>query len=209
MMTKRSTIIAASAAAVLLAAIGLWRSDLLEGVLYRADLMRAGPLGEQAIGATDAPVTMIVYSALTCPHCARFETEIFPALKEQYIDTGKVRFIMREFPLNTLGNAAAMLPRCAGNDNYFPTVERLFRTQRTWNVEEPLQPLFASVQPQGFTEDSFKACLTDQRVADGIEWVRTRAMDKLKVRSTPTFFINGERHVGFLSMADVEKLIGK
>jgi len=159
------------------------------------------------MGDANAPVTIIEYASMTCPHCAHFATDTFPTLKQKYIDTGQVRFIFREFPRDPLDMAAFMLARCAGNDKYFAVVDLLFQTQRTWAVDKPLQPLLATVRQAGFTEDSFKACLANQKVLDGIEWVRNRAAEKFKVDSTPTFFINGKKQNGALSIEELDKLI--
>jgi protein-disulfide isomerase len=170
-----------------------------------ADLAQAGPLGDRAIGAENAPITIIEYASMTCPHCAHFSAETFPKLKERYIDTGKVRFIFREFPLDALAAGASMLARCADNDKYFPLVELLFSTQNQWAVQKPLDPLFKVVKQAGFTEDTFKSCLANQKLLDGIQAVRDRAANQLGVSSTPTFFINGKRVAGALSIEEMEK----
>jgi protein-disulfide isomerase len=171
------------------------------------ELMQAGPLGEKALGAEDAPVTIIEYASMTCSHCARFATTTYPTLKTKYIDTGKVRFIFREFPLDSLAAGAVMLARCAPNDGYFPMVELLFEHQREWAfVEKPLDALFGLVRQTGFTQESFRACLGNQQILDGITEVRDRG-DKLGVESTPTFFINGQKHSGVLSIEELDKLI--
>jgi len=175
-----------------------------------AELMQPGPLGEESMGSDSAPVTIIEYASMTCPHCANFAINTFPQIKEKYIDTGKVRYILREFPFDPVAAGAFMLARCAGQDNkdkFFAVVDLLFRTQRTWAVEKPLGPLLATVKQVGFTEDSFKQCLSNQKVLDGIEWVRNRASDKFKVDSTPTFFINGQVQKGAVSFEEMEKLI--
>src|SRR5215472_16513738 len=172
-----------------------------------AELMQPGPLGEQAMGADNAPVTIIEYASMTCPHCANFAINTFPQIKEKYIDTGKVRYILREFPFDPIAAGAFMLARCAGKDKYFAVVDLLFRTQRTWAVDHPLEPLLATVKQAGFTEESFKACLANQKVLDGIEWVRNRGAEKFKVDSTPTFFINGTIHKGAMSFEEMEKVI--
>jgi protein-disulfide isomerase len=172
-----------------------------------AELMQPGPLGEVAIGSDKAPVTIIEYASMTCPHCAAFAINTFPSLKEKYIDTGKVRFIFREFPFDPVAAGAFMLARCAGNDKFLAIVDLLFHTQRTWAVEKPLGPLFQTVKQAGFTEDKFKACLKDQKLLDGVEWVRNRAADKFKVDSTPTFFINGQIQKGAMSFDEMEKVI--
>ena len=172
-----------------------------------AELMKPGPLGEQSMGSDKAPVTIIEYASMTCPHCAHFALTTFPEIKEKYIDTGKVRFILREFPFDPVAAGAFMLARCAGDDKFFPIVDLLFRTQQTWAVDHPLQPLLNVVKQAGFTEDSFKKCLANQKVLDGIEWVRKRAADKFKVDSTPTVFINGPMEKGALSFEEMQKLI--
>jgi protein-disulfide isomerase len=157
-----------------------------------ADVAQPGPLGDEVMGAADAPVTIVEYASMTCPHCAHFHEAIFPELKKKYIDTGKVRFIFREFPLDALAAGASALARCAGKDKYFPLVETLFAQQREWVVQKPLQPLLAIARQAGFTEQSFNQCLENQQVIQGIEQTRERAAKQLNVRSTPTFFINGK-----------------
>ena len=147
---------------------------------------------------------------MTCPHCAHFQETTFPELKKRYIDTGKVRYINREFPLDSLAAAAFMLARCAGQDDktkYFALVDTLYRQQRTWAVERPLAPLFAIAKQAGFTQESFDACLSNQKILDGIESIRQRAVKQFKVESTPTFFINGTMAPGALSIDDMAKLI--
>src|SRR5205807_3525317 len=105
------------------------------------ELMNPGPLPDQVLGAAEAPVTIVEYASMTCPHCADFHTKTFPELKQRYIDTGKVRFIFREFPLDQLALAGSALARCAGEGKYFPMVETLFSTQRTCAVHKPIPPL--------------------------------------------------------------------
>src|SRR5947207_7120832 len=105
------------------------------------ELMRGGPLGDETLGAADAPVVIVEYASMTCPHCAHFHETTYPELKKKYIDTGKVRFIFREFPLDQLAVAAFMLARCGGKDRYFPLIETLFQKQKDWVVQRPLAPL--------------------------------------------------------------------
>jgi protein-disulfide isomerase len=172
------------------------------------ELMKAGPLGEESQGKADAPITMIEYASMTCTHCARFATTVYPALKTKYIDTGKVRYILREFPLDPLAAAGSMLARCAGDDKYFAVVEALFQTQPKWAfVKEPLPALLAIARQLGFSEQSFNECLANQKVLDAIEWVRKRASEDFHVRSTPTFFINGNIHVGEISLDELDNLL--
>jgi protein-disulfide isomerase len=172
-----------------------------------ADLAVQGPLGDMVVGKDDAPVTIIEYASMTCSHCATFHNTTYPVLKSKYIDTGKVKYILREFPLDPLAAGAFMLARCAGQDKYFPLVETLFQQQRNWVVQKPLEPLFAIAKQAGFTQQTFDACLRDQKMLDGIEAVRSRGSDKFKVDSTPTFFINGKVYKGALTIDDLTKAI--
>jgi protein-disulfide isomerase len=172
-----------------------------------ADLAQAGPDGDIILGAENAPVTVIEYASMTCSHCAHFSVTTFPELKKRYIDTGKVRFIMREFPLDPLAAAGFMLARCAGKDKYMPMIETLFDKQADWVVQKPLDPLKAIAKQAGFTEESFEQCLANQQVLDSIQAVRDRASQKFGVTSTPTFFINGKRRNGALSIDEMAKEI--
>ena len=191
------------------ALIGLSVADMRSPALAQnpplAELMQPGPLGEMSLGDEKAPVTIIEYASMTCPHCANFHEVTYPELKKKYIDTGKVRFIFREFPLDQLAAAAFMLARCGGKDRYFPMVETLFQQQRTWAVQRPLAPLLAISKQAGFTEASFNECLKNQQVLDGIEEVRQRAATKFNVQSTPTFFINGKQLRGSATLPEFEK----
>jgi protein-disulfide isomerase len=197
----------AGTAAIALMGVGGIHSALAQATPSVADLMQPGPLEDMAVGDANAPVTIIEYASMTCPHCAAFHETTYPELKKRYIDTGKVRFIFREFPLDPLAAGAFMLARCGGKDKYFPLVETLFHQQKDWVVQKPLEPLKAIAKQAGFTEQSFEACLANQQVLDGIEQVRQRATDKLGVNSTPTFFINGKVQRGAISIDELDKQI--
>jgi protein-disulfide isomerase len=172
-----------------------------------ADLAVAPPDGDIVIGSDKALVTIIEYASMTCPHCAHFEATTLPELKKRYIDTGKVRYMMREFPLDALAAAGFMLARCAGPDKYETIIETLFAKQNDWVVQQPIEPLKAIAKQFGFTEESFNQCLANQKVLDNIQTVRDQAVNKLAVNSTPTFFINGKRFVGDLSIDQMAKEI--
>ncbi len=173
------------------------------------ELMKPGSLKDQGLGPADAKVTIVEYASMTCGHCAHFHSDVFPELKKKYIDTGKVRFIMREFPLDNLAAAASMLARCAGDDKTFPMIESLFHTQAEWAFKQgnPVPRLFEIAKQAGFTQESFDKCLTDQALLDGINAQRQRASEKFGVNSTPTFFINGKRLMGAPTMAEFDKAI--
>ena len=172
-----------------------------------AELMAPPPLGDESLGSANAPVTIIEYASMTCPHCAHFHETTFPELKKKYIDTGKVRFIFREFPLDQLAAAGAMLARCAGKDKYFPMIDTLFSQQREWVVQKPLEPMFNIAKQAGFTQQSFDECLANQQMLNGIEESRTRAASKFNVNSTPTFFINGKIFRGALTPEELDKQV--
>jgi len=211
----RRWVLMGGAAAVVIAAGGagyyLWRrpdTSIPEppggADVPMAELMAPGPLGDHVLGSANAPVTIIEYASMTCPHCAHFHETTYPELKRKYIDTGKVRFIFREFPLDALAAAGSMLARCAGKDKYFPLIETLFLQQKDWVVQKPLQPMLNIARQAGFTQQSFDECLANQEMLKGIEEGRTRAM-KLGVNSTPTFFINGKIFRGALTPEEIEK----
>ena len=167
----------------------------------------AGPLGDVWMGNPDAKVSVIEYASLTCGHCANFHKDTWPALKAKYIDTGKVRFVLREFPLDPLAMAGFMLARCNGNDKYNPMVDLLFAQQRNWAfTDKPVDALSALVKQAGFTQESFEACLKRQDLYDAINQVKEGG-NKAGVDSTPTFFINGQKRSGALSMAEFEKIL--
>lgn len=172
------------------------------------ELMKPGDLPDVALGPADAKVTVVEYASMTCGHCARFHTQVFPELKKKYIDTGKIRFIMREFPLDNLAAAASMLARCAGGDKAYPLVDTFFAKQADWAFKDgdPVPRLFEIAKQAGFTQESFDKCLTDQKLLDQVQAVRSRASEKFGVTSTPTFFVNGKRLAG-PALADFEKAI--
>ena len=176
-----------------------------------AELAKPGPAGDIILGSDKAPVTIIEYASMTCPHCAHFSETTFPEIKKRYIDTGKVRFIFREFPFDKVAAAAFMLARCAskegGPERYMAVVETLFAKQDQWVSDQPLEPLRNIAKQLGFSEESFKACLTNQQVLNDIQAVRDRAVDKLGVNSTPTFFINGTKVVGDQPIEEMAKVI--
>ena len=172
-----------------------------------SELLKPGPLGDKVLGADNAPVTIVEYASVTCPHCATFHQQTYPTLKSKYIDTGKVRLIFREFPTQPAPVAIAgfMLARCAG-DKYYPMLDAIFDQQKSW-AQDPYQGFLRIARQAGFTQESFETCLKDSKLAEQIQQVAQRGNTEFKVESTPTFFINGKRYVGGMSVVELEKIL--
>jgi protein-disulfide isomerase len=182
---------------------------LAEDETFAADQLMAGEaLPDIVQGASDAPVTIIEYASMTCTHCAAFHATTYQELKRRYIDTGKVRFILREFPLDPRAAAAFMLARCAGDDKRTAMVDFLFAQQKTWAFsDKPVEALANLVKQTGMNEAAFKACLADMDLYKKVLAVHDRAESVFKIKATPTFFINGKREDGEISAETLDKLI--
>jgi protein-disulfide isomerase len=212
-LTRRAFNAAASTLALVAAAgvspLGLIGEAFAQDV-NATDLAKPSPLGDMALGPADATVTIIEYASMTCPHCAEFHKTIYPKLKSEFIDTNKVRFIFREFPLDIKAAAGAMLARCVGKDNpprFFAVLDTLFQTQNGWATANTTEALKRIGKQAGMSEQSFETCLADQKVLDELKAGQDHAVTKLKVNSTPTFFVNGTMLKGGASFEDFEKLI--
>ena len=178
-----------------------------ERTVDMAAVLKPGPLPELAMGDSSG-VPVVEYGSLTCPHCAVFSREIFPELKKDYIDTGKVRYIFREFSRNALDVAAFVLARCVGDDKAFAAIELLFNEQDKWAfVDKPLEPLIAAMRPTGLTHDQAMTCLKDQSKANAIVAIGKRAEDEIKLAGTPTFVIAGKVYGGELSMDQLRAIL--
>ena len=170
--------------------------------------LEPGTLPDIALGEPDAPVKIIEYLSMTCPHCAQYQEETFPAIKENFIDTGKVYYVFREFPFDPRAMAAFMLARCTPNDKYLPFVDMMLQQQRTWaTAEDGSAAMLQMAKLAGFTQESFQACLTDQKLLDDINAVRTRGADEFGINATPTFLINGKKYAGDMSVDTMSALI--
>ena len=177
------------------------------GTVDMDKLLEEGGLPEKVLGEADAPVTIVEYASMTCGHCANFHKNTLPAIKEKYIDTGKVRLIFREFPFDPRAEAGFMLARCS-DDKYFAMVDTLFRQQDNWaRAEDAVGALSQLSKLAGFSQESFEACLTDQKLLDDIRAVRTRGAEEFGVDSTPTFFINGNKYAGSMSVDEMSAII--
>jgi protein-disulfide isomerase len=170
--------------------------------------VRAPATGDMVLGKADAPVTVIEYASMTCPHCATFHTEVLPKLKAAYIDTGKVKLIFREFPLDQLALRGAMLARCAGPERYFGYVDVLFRQQRVWSrSDDPLAALQRVARFGGMTDEEFRGCMSNEALAQSIVAVRMEGEQKHKIESTPTLIVGDKKSNGAPTFEELEAMI--
>ena len=171
-----------------------------------SDKLRVDPAqGDRVIGKLDAPITIIEYASLTCHHCYNFHVRTWPTLKSKYVDTGKVRFVIRDFPLDPRATAGFMLARCIGEDKWYPMMDVLFTTQESWShAKDPVEALAQTVRQAGMTRERFDACLKNEAIYRTVTSSVERGKE-LGVNSTPTFFINGRKEVGALSIEQFDK----
>ena len=175
-----------------------------------SDVSKPVSLPDMAIGPKDASVTITEYASMTCPHCAAFNAEVFPKIKAAYVDTGKVRYIFREFPLDIKAAAGSMLARCIAKDDaskYFTVVDLLFKQQNDWVMKNTTETLTRIGKQAGLSQQGVEDCLKDQALLDKIAADQKYATEVLKVNSTPTFFINGEVIKGEASFDEFDKKI--
>ena len=175
-----------------------------------ADVAKPVSLPDMALGPKDAPVTITEYASMTCGHCAAFTEQVFPKIKAAYIDTNKIRFIFREFPLDIKAAAGSMLSRCIAKDDagkYFAAVDMLFKQQNDWVMKNTTETLTRIGKQAGLSQQGVEDCLKDQALLDKIAADQKYASEVLKVNSTPTFFINGEMLKGETSFEEFDKRI--
>ncbi|WP_348639963.1 DsbA family protein [Methylocystis sp. B8] len=196
-----------AAACALFAATPAYAEKSPAGKVSVEELMAPDALPDVVEGSANAPVTIVEYASMTCSHCAAFHRDVYPELKKNYIDTGKVKFILREFPLDPLATAAFMLARQLG-DKRDAAVDLLFSQQKNWAfADKPLDGLANVLKQTGIGQEKFEAVLKDQALYDNVNKVRNRAAEKLGVNSTPTFFINGDKYTGEMTVADLDQII--
>jgi len=175
-----------------------------------ADVAKPVSLPDMAIGSANAPVTITEFASMTCPHCAAFDEKVFPKIKSEYIDSGKVRYIFREFPLDIKASAGSMLARCIAKDDgsrYFAVIDMLFRQQNDWVMKNTTETLTRIGKQAGLSQQAVEDCLKDQALLDKIAADQKYASEVLKVDSTPTFFLNGEKIKGDTSFEEFSKRI--
>jgi protein-disulfide isomerase len=178
-----------------------------DGQVDMAKVLQPGPLPDLSMGDASG-VAIVEYGSLTCPHCAAFADEVLPQLKSTYIDTGKVRYIFREYARNQLDVAAYMLERCIGDDKSLAAIGLLFKTQDRWAfVDKPGEALIAAMRPTGLTHDKAAECLKDQAKANQFIDIAKNANDLLKMQGTPTFVIDGKIYGGELTFDQLKTIL--
>lgn len=208
-VSRRRTLQAGAGLAAALAVAGTPFSAFAQSFSAQ-DLVAAPPLPDVWQGDEKAPVTMIEYASLTCSHCATFHRNTYPTLKSRYIDAGKVRFTLREFPLDPLAAAGFMLARSApgGLEKRENLIGVLFERQQSWAfTDKPLQALLEIAKQAGFTQESFEACLKNQELYDAVIKTREQGEKQFGVNATPTFFINGKKQNGDMSVEALDKTL--
>lgn len=173
----------------------------------RAEVMKPGPLPEFSIGRADAPVTIVKYMSLTCPYCRRFQAETFPVLKRDYIDKGHVRLVIREFPIGKASGNATIALRCAPIDKYLALYEKFLAQQSAW-VSQEVRPdaIFKVAQQVGMSRAEFDACLKNQSMIDGLNWVKDRGR-QLGIIGTPNFFVEDKLVKKVVGMKELREMI--
>lgn len=170
-----------------------------------AQVMQPGPLPERSIGRADAPITVIKYASMTCPYCRQFQKNTFPVLKKRYIDTGKIRFILREFPIGFQSGAATIALRCVAPDKYFATYDAILKTQAQWVSQDVRrEPIWQVVRKFGLKRAAFDACYEDKALIANLNATKERGRT-LGVIGTPNFFVNGKLYKRVLTMTDFDQ----
>jgi len=212
LIITRRAFTAALSLAGLAALIGLSPFQLIGTAMAQSasDVAKPVSLPDMALGPADAKVTITEFASMTCPHCAAFNAEVFPKIKSEYIDSGKIRYIFREFPLDVKATAGSMVARCIANGDagkYFAVVDLLFRQQGDWVMKNTTETLIRIGKQAGFSQEKVENCLKDQDLLNKLAADQKYATEVLKVDSTPTFFINGEKIKGETSIEEFEKRI--
>ncbi|KAA6204738.1 MAG: DsbA family protein [Candidatus Tokpelaia sp.] len=221
--TRGKRIFSFVAAMFVAATVGLWQIVAAQAqhsappqvpkpvaTVSEAALLRPGELKDMAEGDARAPVTIIEYAALSCGHCADFYLNTMPQLREKYIKTGKVHYILRELAVEPRGTAAAMLTRCVPEDRFFPFVQLLFEKLEEWAfAPDGKTPMMRLAKMAGLDEKEFNACLTNQNLLDQFRKTADLAMKDFDIRVTPTIFINGQKYEGALTVNEISLIIDK
>ena len=201
-MTRRQILISGAATAALLAAASLvgpsvWAQG--QEPLFDDD---------RILGNVDAPVTIIEYSSLTCPHCAKFHKDTLPEVKENWVSTGKARIVYRHFPLDGLALRAAMVANCIDGDRHFTFLDALFHGQKLWaQASDPVKALSQVAALAGIDQERFDACIKDESQANTILERRQHGSNTYDIGSTPTFIVNGRKVEGAVEYTEFNKVL--
>jgi protein-disulfide isomerase len=175
---------------------------------WAQDAVDTPSVGERVLGDAEAPVTIIEYSSLTCPHCAAFHTDTLPALKERFVDTGQAKIVYRDFPLDQNALNAAVLAHCAGPERYFAFLEAMFASQPRWaQSDDPTESLIQLAGLGGLPRDEAEACLASEEMQNAVLQVRLDGQEEYEISSTPSFIINGEMMTGNQSIDEFATVI--
>jgi protein-disulfide isomerase len=202
--TRRDTLILAASASIA-SSFGLSAANAQEGTTHDVAKLATTAMPDHVLGSADAKVTVIEYASPTCPHCAQFSNDVYPAFKAEYIDTGKVKFILRPFVRNLQDAVVFLLAEAAGEDKYHQVIETYFKTQGTWGLaEKPRAALLEVAKQLGFTEETFDAALTNQELFEAMKKVQEQASNEFKLEGTPTFYINGKQLTGEKTLEELK-----
>jgi protein-disulfide isomerase len=194
-LLKRRQFITAVAATAVLPLVGARAQD-------------GAPLPDMILGDPNAPIEIIEYSSMTCPHCAAFHVNTLPELKAQYLDTGRAKLVFREFPLDRVALVVSVIARCMGEERFFDFVDVMFRTQEQWShSQDPIGEIKKIVRMGGQDPDMVDTCLEDQALIDGILAIRLAGDEQYEINSTPTFIVNGENVSGNMSFEKFDELL--
>jgi len=165
---------------------------------------------DYSMGPADAKIVLVEYASLTCPHCANFHNTVLPGLKKEFIDTGKIRYVYRDFPLDRLALGAAMVARCAGRDSFFGYIDTFYAAQGQWSrASNPVSALGNLARLGGMSQTKYESCLKNVEVQNQILQQRLEASNDFKVQATPTVFVNGERYGGGMSLDQLRTLLNR
>jgi protein-disulfide isomerase len=194
-LLKRRQFITAVAATAALPLVGVRAQD-------------SAPLPDMILGDPNAPIEIIEYSSMTCPHCAAFHVNTLPELKAQYLDTGRAKLVFREFPLDRVALGVSVIARCMGEERFFDFIDVMFRTQEQWSrSDDPIGEIKKIVRMGGQDPDMVDACLEDQALIDGVLAVRLAGGEQYDISSTPTFIVDGENVPGNMSFEKFDDLL--
>jgi protein-disulfide isomerase len=211
-ITRRDALILAASASIA-SLYGLGAANAQEGTVHDRERLANVALPDRVLGDPDAPVTVIEYASPTCQFCATFHNNVYPQFKAEYVDTGRVQYVLRPFVRNVLDAVVFMLAEAAGDEQYYSVIETYFRTHNQWiSSETPRDALLAIALQLGFTEQSFEAALTNQELFAAMETMREQALEEFKLEGTPTFYVNGKQLTGDKTFeqlsAEIEPLLG-